>query len=117
MRTGSDILRVNCESQVSDIYDFDEATLAASPLSSAVVDSFARHITLDRTLRRYPADYLVGHVSFAFGLEFDASVRILDSQGHLYQMFEHEFSNEDTHRQFHEMETDLRAWIDERLER
>lgn len=112
-----DILRVNCESQVSDIYDFDEATLAASPLSSAVVDSFARHITLDRTLRRYPADYLVGHVSFAFGLEFDASVRILDSQGHLYQMFEHEFSNEDTHRQFHEMETDLRAWIDERLER
>ena len=106
---------------LADIYDtlndFDEATLAASPLSSAVVDSFARHVTLDRTLRRYPADYLVGHASFAFGLEFDASVRILDSQGYIYRMFNREFSDEDTRRQFHEMETGLRAWIDERLER
>lgn len=112
-----DILRVNCESPVSDIYDFDEAALAASPLSPAVLDSFARHVTLDRTLRRYPADYLVGHLSFAFGLEFDASVRILDSQGYIYRMFNREFSDEDTRRQFHEMETDLRAWIDGRLGR
>lgn len=112
-----DILRVNRESPVSDIYDFDEPALAASPVSPAVVDSFTRHVTLDRALRRYPADYLVGHVSFAFGLEFDASVRILDRQGCIYRLFDREFSNEGTRRQFHEMEADLRAWIDQRLGR
>ena len=81
-----DILRVNCECPIQDIYGVSEGDMCASPLTPACVDIFYEHRCLPRGVRQYPADIMLGHICFAWELVFPQSREIVREQGHLHQM-------------------------------
>lgn len=106
-----DIVKVNCIESVQAIYDVSEAELAASPVSPQALAGFAEHRTLARGERMYPADYVVGHICFAFELAYPESRRIMRQQGYLDQMLARPFSNAQTAAAFAHMRMEMHAWL------
>ena len=106
-----DILRVNCEDSVETIYGVDEATMRASAVSPNVVEAFYQHRTLRREERHFWADYVVGHICFAFELVYPESRRIARQQGYVFRMLERPFDNADTQAIFRAMDNHMRAWL------
>ncbi len=98
-----DIIRVNCECPLSDIYGVTEEQMVTSDLSDEVVDTFYQHRTVPRSIRKYPADILVSHLCFAWELLYDASVQTLLEQGFVYSMLNRHFSNPVTQHTFEQM--------------
>ncbi|MGI6535268.1 MAG: HD domain-containing protein [Eggerthellaceae bacterium] len=109
-----DIVKVNCVEPVQAIYDVSEAELAASSVSPQALAGFAEHRTLRRGERVYPADYVVGHICFAFELAYSESRRLMRQQGYLDQMLSRPFSNAQTAEAFARMRAEMRAWLDAR---
>lgn len=110
-----DILKVNCVESREDIYGVSEEELEASELSPAVVDAFYGHRTIPTAIKRTPADFIVGHVCFAYGMVYPESLRMADEQGYLWQLLEIGFTDPRTEEAFRRMERHLRAWVGERL--
>ena len=78
-----DILRVNVETPMEQIYNVSTEALRRSPVSPAVLDAFYEHHCVLRTLNHYPADNAVGHASFLFELCYPESLRAAAEQGWL----------------------------------
>lgn len=106
-----DILKVNHDSPVDDIYPFGEKDLRASDVSPQVVDTFLQHRTVPHAIRRYPADMLLGHVCFVWGLVYPRSLELAVRQGYVFDMLEHDFANERTRRTFQRLDRHLRDWL------
>lgn len=107
-----DIVKVNCIESVQAIYDVSEDELAASPVSPQALAGFSEHRTLGRGERMYPADYVLGHICFAFELAYPESRRIMRQQGYLDQMLARPFANEQTAQAFARMRAEMHAWLD-----
>lgn len=110
-----DILKVNCIESREDIYGVSEEELDASPLSPAVIDAFYEHRTIPTAIKRHPADFIVGHICFAYGMVYPESLRMADEQGYLWKLLEIGFTDPETARTFTEMERHLRGWVTGRL--
>lgn len=106
-----DIVKVNCIEPVQAIYDVSEEELAASPVSPQALAGFAERRTLSLGERTYPADYVVGHICFAFELAYPESRRIMQRQGYLDRMLARPFSNERTAAAFARMRAEMDAWL------
>lgn len=98
-----DIIRVNCERPLQDIYGVTEEQMTASDLSDEVVAFFYQHRTVPRGIRLFPADILVSHLCFAWELVYGTSVQTLLEQGYVYNMLDRHFSNPHTQRTFERM--------------
>lgn len=98
-----DIIKVNCICPIEDIYGVSEAQMRASELSPACMDIFYQHRCLPRGIRHYPADIMLGHICFAWELEFSESLRVLAEQGHLAQMLSRRWDLPETQDAFDEM--------------
>lgn len=98
-----DIIRVNCERPLRDIYGVSDEHMSASALSDEVVAIFYQHRTIPRGIRQYPADILVSHLCFAWELVYAESVQVLLEQGFVYSMLNRHFSNPVTQRTFEQM--------------
>lgn len=107
-----DILRVNCTSPVWDIYRVTDEEMDESGLTDEVVATFYRHRCVPHGIRRQPADMLVGHICFVYGLAFPESMAIMREQGYLERMLGRRFTNEETDRAFRRMAVHLSAWMD-----
>lgn len=112
-----DILKVNCIESREDIYGVSEEELEASALSPAVVRAFYEHRTIPTAIKERPADFIIGHVCFAYGMVYPESLRMADEQGYLWQLLDIPFSNQETAATVAEMREHLRAWVDGRLMR
>ena len=104
-----DILEVNCTCPVADIYGVTEDAMRASELSPECVEIFYEHRCLPRGVRRHPADVLLGHICFAWELEFDESLQIAREQGHLDAMLRREWTNPATAETFSALAAHMRA--------
>ena len=104
-----DILKVNCICPLEDIYGVTEEAMGASELTPAVVRAFYEHRTVERGVRRHPADVLVGHLCFAWELVYPKSVAIMQEQGYVDQMLSRQFSNARTQATFAQMAAHMRA--------
>ena len=77
-----DILRVNIETPLEEIYNTTKEALYHAEVSNAVMESFyERHATL-RSIKRTPVDHIAGHVSLIYELVFPESFRIVQEQGY-----------------------------------
>ena len=88
-----DILRVNVETPMEEIYNVSTAALRRSPVTPAVLDAFYAHHCVLHSLKQYPADNAVGHASLVFELCYPESLRIVDEQGWLWRLLDFKTDN------------------------
>ena len=85
-------------------------------MTPAVLESFyARHCVL-RTLKRTPADNVVGHASLVYELVYPESLRIAAGQGWLWKLLDFSSDNPDTAAALAEMKAHLRRCMDAALQ-
>lgn len=110
-----DIMRVNVDVPLEEIYNTTVQALKSSEVSEAVLRSFAEeHATL-RSLKKTPVDFVAGHISLVFELVFPLSVRIIWEQGYLDRLLNFESDCEKTREQFAWMRERVEAYIERRL--
>lgn len=108
-----DILRVNVETPLEEIYNVTTEALRTAPVTPAVLDAFYAHHAVLRTLKRTPVDNVVGHASLVYELVSPESRREVSRQGYLWQLLDFETENPDTARDFAAMRTHLRGWLEQ----
>lgn len=91
-----DILRVNTETPLEEIYNVSTDDLKSSAVSDAVKQGFRERRAILRSMRLTTADILVSHICLVFELVYSVSVRIVREQGYLDQLLAFESDNEDT---------------------
>ena len=108
-----DILRVNVETPLEEIYNVTTAELRAAAITPAVAEAFYAHHAVLRSLKRYPADHAVGHASLVFELVYPESRRAVREQGYLFRLLDFPTDNPDTARVFAGLRDHLRGWLEE----
>lgn len=106
-----DILRVNVETPMEEIYNVSTAALRWSPVTPAVLDAFYAHHCVLHSLKQYPADNAVGHASLVFELCYPESLRIVDEQGWLWRLLDFKTDNPDTAAAFAAIRDELHRWL------
>lgn len=112
-----DILHTVATSTPETILGVDEAALAASHLSPAVLEAFEERRCVKREERVFPADYVVGFLCFAFELVYPESRRIAAEAGDLFAIahdpfnFSGTFADPEVPAELSRMEADLRSWL------
>ena len=91
-----DILYVNSMIPPQDIYDIPVERFRTSEVSEEVKQCFLNGETVLRSIRKHPADYIVGQVCLAFEIEFPESRRIAKQQGNIEKILSFEPEDPDT---------------------
>ncbi len=98
-----DILKVNVDFPLEEIYNVTTDELRNSEVSEAVMESLKEeHATL-RSLKRTAVDNVAGHISLVFELVYPESLRMVEEQGYLEKLLSFESRNEKTREQFGEI--------------
>ena len=106
-----DILRANVQTPMEEIYGVSTAELRASPVTPAVEAAFYAHHAVLRSLKRTPADNVVGHMSLVYELVFAESRRIVRQQGWLDRLMDFSTGNPATARTLADMRDHMHAWL------
>jgi hypothetical protein len=89
-----DILRVNVETPMEEIYNVTEEVLLTSGVSDKVMEQVREHHAVVRSIMETPAEHLIGHIALAFELVYPKSWELAREQGYIYRMFEFPTKNE-----------------------
>ncbi len=106
-----DILRVNVDVPLEEIYNTTTEELRNAAVTPAVMDSFYEHQATLRSIKRTPVDHVVGHISLVFELVFPESVRIVKEQGYLEKLLHFESRNTVTNAQFAELRAEMERYL------
>lgn len=109
-----DILRVNVDVPLEEIYNTTTEELRNAEVTQAVMDSFYEHHATLRSIKQTPVDHVVGHISLIFELVFDESVRITRSQGYLDKLMDFKSGNPKTTEQFVKLRAEMERYLMER---
>ncbi len=102
-----DILRVNVETPMEEIYNVSEEELHSSGVSEIVMEQVREHHAIMRDLMKTPAEHLIGHIALCFELEYPKSWELAREQGYLDKMFGFATVNESTKRALDEIKKEL----------
>lgn len=111
-----DILRVNVEVPMEEIYNVSTAALRQSPVTPEVLQAFYAHHCVLRTLKHWPADNAVGHASLVFELCYPESLRAVNEQGWLWKLLDFPTENPATAEAFAAMRAEMHRWLAEKLQ-
>ena len=109
-----DILRVNRETPMTDIYDLPEDEFLDSQISDAVYEDMLAHRNVDRANSRTGVDFLMGHIAFVFGLVYPISFRLVKEQGYLDQMLAFESRNAETRKRMERIRAEVESFLIEK---
>ena len=110
-----DIIRVNRETPMSEIYDLPEKEFYTTPISGKVYEAALQGINVNREYSRTAVDYLIGHICFVYGLVFPESFRQVSEQGYLDQMLQFQSRNPETAERFQTIRTAVQAYVSNRI--
>ena len=110
-----DIIRVNRETPMSEIYDLPEEEFYTTPISDKVYEAALQGINVNREYSRTAVDYLIGHICFVYGLVFPESFRQVSEQGYLDQMLQFQSRNPETAERFQTIRTAVQAYVSNRI--
>ena len=110
-----DIVRVNVETPRSDIYGVLEDTFLDSEITDEVYEALLQRQNLCRNMMKTPADLMLGHVSFVFGLVYPVSVKLMKEQGYLETVLQFPSRNEQTLQRFAEIRKVVQGYMYERI--
>ena len=111
-----DILRVNRETPMTQIYNLPEEAFLTSGISDPVYEDMLAHRDVNRANSRTGIDFLMGHIAFVFGLVYPISFRIVEEQGYLEQMLAFESRNERTRERMDRIRKEVRDYIRKKRE-
>ncbi len=95
-----DILRVNVETPLEEIYNVSSEVLRRESVTPQVLQAFQEGHTVLRALKRTAVDNVVGHISLVYELVFPISLHMAQEQGYLNQLMDFQSENPDTIRDF-----------------
>ena len=98
-----DILRVNVETPMEEIYNVSEEVLLTSGVSEKVMEQVRERHAINREIMDSPAEHLIGHIALTFELVYDKSRELAKEQGYLYKMFDFPTRNESTKKALEEI--------------
>ena len=110
-----DILRVNLETPMTEIYDLPEEAFLYSEISDPVYEDMLAHHDVNRANSKTGIDFMMGHVAFVYGLVYPASIRIMKEQGHLDRMLSFESRNESTRKRIERIRSEISAYVQEKV--
>ena len=95
-----DILKVNYEVPIEDIYNVTTEELRHSQVTPEVMEAFLEKHAVLRSLKKAPVDHIVGHSALVFELVYPISYEIVQEQGYLEKILAFQSENEVTRQQF-----------------
>lgn len=95
-----DILRVNVETPLEEIYNVSSEILRGESVTPQVLQAFQEGHTVLRALKRTAVDNVVGHISLVYELVFPISLHMAAEQGYLNQLMDFQSENPETIRDF-----------------
>lgn len=98
-----DILKVNVDYPMEEIYNTTTKELKNSVVSDRVLESLKEHHAVPHALKQSTVDFLVGHLSLTYELVYPFSRRQVKEQGYLDRLLNFESDNPVTRRQFQEI--------------
>lgn len=107
-----DILRVNTELPIVEIYNTTEEKLKNSEITKEVLESFYEGHAVLRKLKKQPVDHIVGHISLCYELVYPISYEVLKRQGWIYKLLSFESDNTRTNEEFRKIESHMKAFLD-----
>ena len=110
-----DILRVNVETPRSAIYGVQDDIFLDSEISDEVYEGILQCRNLNRNLIKTPADLMMGHISFVFGLVYPVSVRLMQEQGYLEKVLQFSSRNPGTRQRFVEIRKAVHGYVEKRI--
>lgn len=110
-----DILRVNIETPLEEIYNTTQEILYHEEVTEAVMESFREHHATLRSLKRTSVDYVAGHISLIYELVFPESFRLVKMQGYWEKLLDFPSHNPNTIKQFAELRNEMSRFLDSRL--
>lgn len=108
-----DILKVNVEVPLEEIYNVTTEELTQAEVSEAVMHSFYEKHAILRNLKQTVVDHLVGHISLIYELVYPLSLKIVMEQGYLEKMMNFQSENEKTRTQFAEIRRQIRNYVNQ----
>ncbi len=106
-----DIIRVNIETRMEDIYDVTTEQLLNDVISDAVLEAFDEEHCILKSIRKTSVDQLVGHISLAFELEFQISLLLVKQQGYMEQMLSFVSKNSKTNEQMKHVNDKMKDFV------
>ena len=110
-----DILRVNRETPMTEIYDLPEEAFLDSEISDAVFEDLMAHRNVNRVHSRTGMDFLMGHIAFVFGLVYPLSFRLVMEQGYLEEMLSAPTRNEQTAGRLKRVREEVHSFLESRV--
>lgn len=109
-----DILRVNVEVPLEEIYNTTIEDVQNAVVTEAVMDNFFTHCATPRQIKKSSVDHLVGHISLVYELVFPESIRIVKNDGYLERLMHFESRNPQTQKQFDVLRREMEHYLQER---
>lgn len=110
-----DIIKVNCITPRAEIYDIPEADFRASTISQDVYEDIISEHNVDRNHSKTPADYIIGHIAFVYGLVYKQSFIEVRQQGYLDHMLDFRSDVPDTKEKFKMIKETINKYIDRHI--
>lgn len=107
-----DILKVNYDTPLEEIYNVTTRELVNAPITEAVLEQFKEHHAILRSTKRTAIDNLVGHIALVFELVYPESFSIVQKQGYLQKLLAFPSQNPATREHFSFMEKELQRYMD-----
>lgn len=98
-----DILKVNHDVPIEEIYNVTTRELYQSQVTSEVMDAFSQNHAVLRSLKKTPVDNIVGHAALVFELMYPVSYQIVREQGYLEKILGFASENPVTREQFEKL--------------
>ena len=110
-----DIFKVNIDTPLEEIYNTTTEELMKSDITDEVLKAFDEEHCILKAIRRTPADTVIGHVSLAYELVYDESVRITVEQGYLAKLMHFHSDNEETNRKMAMVREKMDSYVKKRI--
>ena len=106
-----DILKVNLETPLEDIYDVSLEELKQEDISNAIIQDALSHRLVDLSHAQTHMDHYVAHICFVYGLVYPESIRIMQQQGYLEQLLHFPSENPDTKQALCQVQIQIKQYM------
>ena len=110
----NDILRVNYDTPMTEIYDFPEEAFLESAISDEVFEDALACRNVLRSHSKTPIDFRIGHIALVFGLVFPESLKKVQEQGYLEKLMAFPTKNPETDARRRQIRDKVHTYFEEK---